>query len=302
MESTLKIINQTKNLFNKLPAHINYEFKNQVLIECDSALGNIKLLKSNPDENLENRFEVCRKLLTSLSSFTYGNSRVALFKEISSLFNEKTEVPSDFEEIMIRFAKPQSDISQEKYFIKAKVLISFFSSSKWNALTQEVFDVSSSFINQRLNYRDCFIKIERAIEGTKEKLTTDDIRDIVYSLMPAFDRCESRNIYDALDVKFFEYVGGICDDTRLFCQNREGKIFHVDEIKLWGRGINSGGINDIVDGTWEGRIDVTDEETIFAFLGGWGCRHAIVPVNKRFVPPEVYKRMEELKIVDQKGE
>jgi hypothetical protein len=95
---------------------------------------------------------------------------------------------------------------------------------------------------------------------------------------------------DELGIEWFEYLGGEIPTTRPFCEHREGEIFHRKEIEAWGDGKNSGGIRDIRDGTWAGRIDGTDSKSIFTLVGGWNCRHYLVPVPDRKVPETVKAR------------
>jgi hypothetical protein len=97
-------------------------------------------------------------------------------------------------------------------------------------------------------------------------------------------------VNDELGLEWFEYLGGEIPTTRPFCEHREGGIYHRGEIEAWGAGKNSAGINDIRNGTWAGRIDGTDSKSIFTFVGGWNCRHYLVPVPDRKVPESVKAR------------
>jgi hypothetical protein len=104
------------------------------------------------------------------------------------------------------------------------------------------------------------------------------------------DRSYSAAINQELGVEWFEYLGGEIDTTRPFCANRENGIYHRGEIEAWGDGKNSGGLNDIRDGSWAGRIDGTDSKSIFTFVGGWNCRHYLIPIPDRKVPESVKAR------------
>jgi hypothetical protein len=104
------------------------------------------------------------------------------------------------------------------------------------------------------------------------------------------DRSYSVVVAEKLDIQFFRYAGGEIPTTRPFCQHREGEVFHRDEIAAWGSGQNAGGLNDIKNGTWAGEIEGTDSKSIFTFLGGWNCRHLLLPLELKRVPPEVIAR------------
>ncbi len=104
------------------------------------------------------------------------------------------------------------------------------------------------------------------------------------------DRSYSAVVAEKLDIQFFRYAGGEISTTRPFCQHRENEVFHKREIEAWGNGQNSGGLDDIKGGTWAGEIDGTDSKSIFTFLGGWNCRHVLIPLELKRVPPEVIAR------------
>ena len=55
-------------------------------------------------------------------------------------------------------------------------------------------------------------------------------------------------------------------ESRPFCVARDGKVFDEGTIRSWGR-----------LGDWKGKIPGTDEATIFIYLGGYRCRHWLVP-------------------------
>jgi hypothetical protein len=97
-------------------------------------------------------------------------------------------------------------------------------------------------------------------------------------------------VNEQLDIQWFEYLGGEIPTTRPFCEHREGQIFHRGEIEAWGDGKNSAGISDIRDGSWAGRIEGTDSRSIFTFVGGWNCRHYLVPVPDNKVPETIKAR------------
>lgn len=104
------------------------------------------------------------------------------------------------------------------------------------------------------------------------------------------DRSYSAAVYDELGVQWFRYIGGEIKTTRSFCEHRLDEIFHVKEIEAWGSGKNAGGIDDIKKGTWSGRIEGTDSRSIFVNLGGWNCRHSLVPIVNSRVPESVKQR------------
>jgi hypothetical protein len=126
-------------------------------------------------------------------------------------------------------------------------------------------------------------------EGLDGKLLSN-IKTTASTAQAVADRSYSAAVNEELGIQWFQYLGGEIPTTRPFCEHREGQIFHRKEIEAWGSGKNSAGISDITNGTWAGRIDGTDSKTIFTFVGGWNCRHNLVPVPENKVPAEVKAR------------
>lgn len=95
--------------------------------------------------------------------------------------------------------------------------------------------------------------------------------------------CEDRGY------EWFQYFGGTIQDSRCFCMQRANGIFHKKEVEHWGAtpslwekqlGCTHGG----------GRIEATNEQTIFSYRGGYNCRHQLPPVLTSQVPDKWIQR------------
>lgn len=99
-----------------------------------------------------------------------------------------------------------------------------------------------------------------------------------------YERSATQTIADQVGSDIFMYQGRPIDTTRPFCLEREGHAWHRKEIEAWA------------DLEWAGKVDGTDAQTIFIFLGGWygdraSCRHVLVPINVRDTPSSDLARM-----------
>jgi hypothetical protein len=65
------------------------------------------------------------------------------------------------------------------------------------------------------------------------------------------------------------YSGGLVKDSRPFCVARAGKIYTTAEVLAWPRQEKY---------KWAGMIPGTNESNIFAYAGGYRCRHILAPV------------------------
>ncbi|NGZ07430.1 MAG: hypothetical protein G8237_13855 [Magnetococcales bacterium] len=68
----------------------------------------------------------------------------------------------------------------------------------------------------------------------------------------------------------FYYAGPRCVESRPFCQERVGRLFGRDEVVAWERL------------TWSGQ---ERRDTLWAWCGGAGCHHVLLPVPNTFLWP-----------------
>jgi hypothetical protein len=92
------------------------------------------------------------------------------------------------------------------------------------------------------------------------------------------ERAYSSGVAIEIGAEWFRYAGGEIDTTRLFCEERAGKVFHKKEIESWA------------DEQWQGQIEGTNRNNIFTLLGGWNCRHTLIPIPFEQVPAKDVSR------------
>jgi len=175
---------------------------------------------------------------------------------------------------------------------KQNAINAFFGSGLRDNVTVPFLEQLTANVAARAPLNQAVKALQGVIEGTE---TTDgrllaNVRTTANTAQAIADRSYSAAVNEELGIEYFQYLGGEIPTTRPFCEHREGAIFHRKEIEAWGNGENSAGINDISNGTWAGRIDGTDSRSIFTFVGGWNCRHFLVPVIKQKVPASVQAR------------
>lgn len=175
---------------------------------------------------------------------------------------------------------------------KQNAINAFYGSGLDARFTQPFLEQLTANIAARAPLREAVNALETIVtgDGKADGKILANIKTTATTAQAVADRSYSAAVNDELGIEWYEYLGGEIPTTRPFCEHREGKIFHRKEIEAWGDGNNSGGIKDIQDGTWAGRIDGTDSKSIFTFVGGWNCRHYLVPVPDRKVPDTVKAR------------
>lgn len=116
-------------------------------------------------------------------------------------------------------------------------------------------------------------------------------RQIANDSFAISDRSRVRVISESSGAEFYRYQGGEIDTTRCFCEERNGLVFHIEEIKAWGDGdISAGDLSSACGYPWQGMNTGTNSGNIFDLLGGYNCMHTLVPVSELDVPEDVLRR------------
>jgi hypothetical protein len=95
------------------------------------------------------------------------------------------------------------------------------------------------------------------------------IKQTVSDSVMTFSREYDNTIAADLNLQFYFYAGTLIKDSRQFCRARAGRYFKKSEVENWAN-----------LGNWDGRKENTTKSTIFAYCGGWGCRHQLHPITK----------------------
>lgn len=94
-----------------------------------------------------------------------------------------------------------------------------------------------------------------------------------------FSRSYVESVSADLELQFYRYIGGLVEDSRPFCRERVGKTWHISEIESWA------------NLKWPEKIPGTNATNIMVNLGGYNCRHDMLPVSFRKVPESDRARM-----------
>lgn len=147
-------------------------------------------------------------------------------------------------------------------------------------LKQPLQEILSQNINTGASFGDLLKQVREFIVGTPDldgrlmRYSKQIARDTLFN----FSRSMQESIAENSGLQFYQYLGGIMDDTRPFCAARSNKFYHKSEIESWARQ------------SWQGRRPGTTSSTIFIFAGGFSCLHQIIPVSESIVPKEVIER------------
>ena len=242
----------------------------------------------------ENNIRRIGLITEELNKVLAGGEYKAAVQSFLDSIDEGVQLTDDIAKKIDSTFQPDNVQKQLLAISKQNAINAFFGSGLRENVTQPFLEQLTANVAARAPLNQAVKALQGVIEGTD---TTDgrllaNVRTTANTAQAIADRSYAAAVNDELGIEYFQYLGGEIPTTRPFCQHREGAIFHRKEIEAWGDGKNSGGINDIRGGTWDGRIDGTDSRSIFTFVGGWNCRHYLVPVISQRVPASVKARAE----------
>lgn len=110
--------------------------------------------------------------------------------------------------------------------------------------------------------------------GSFDSYTSRLVRDTLNN----FSGNVTQAVTASLGLEWVYYSRGTVAATRDFCRERNGKYFHIDEVRSWA------------SMNWEGKNPNTTESNILALRGGYSCMHTIIPVAKSVVPKAAIDR------------
>ena len=133
---------------------------------------------------------------------------------------------------------------------------------------QEVLKANASGTTNRTLLQQTLKEFITGTEGEKAYLNRY-IKQTTSDAIMTFSREYDNTIAADLNLQFFFYAGTLISDSRQFCKARAGRYFKKSEVENWAN-----------LGDWSGRKPGTTKTTIFAYCGGWGCRHSLHPISK----------------------
>lgn len=148
-------------------------------------------------------------------------------------------------------------------------------------LQQPIVQEVGAHIASGGRYRDLVSAVSTIVTGDGESdgAILGNARTAVNDMVSIYERTATQAAATTVGAEFFFYQGRPIDTTRDFCRAREGHAWHKEEVEGWG------------SLEWAGQIPGTNSTTIFSLLGGYNCRHVLVPIARRDVPKADLERM-----------
>lgn len=276
-------------------------------------------LQSVPDDFAQRSEQVQKEILKELLSLVnqlekdgdmiiLSSSNLALIQQISESLLKYTFDETEYMDALIQFTREfnvQAGLSndymreiQDEFIEKSiyketlrttqEQAVELLSQSGVNqAFINPVKEILNVSVTSGSSFNDMVQALSDIVIGTKGKdgLLLHQVKQVAYDGFAFADRQYLRTITNDLGYEWFQYFGGILEDSRCFCVTHLNGYFHKSEVEYWGDtpslwdkkvGCEKGG----------GRVTETNKGTIFTFAGGYRCKHQIIPVPKTRVPKE----------------
>jgi hypothetical protein len=142
-------------------------------------------------------------------------------------------------------------------------------------LTNPMRQSLSNAVTTGASRKDLISVFKLLIEGDEDTVgrLERSTRQIVSDTFALNDRAITNEVAKQIKAEWFLYTGGLLKTTRPFCKSRNGNFYRRSEVESWGE-----------LGDWAGRMEGTNEKTIFVTAGGYNCQHSILPVSESVVP------------------
>lgn len=132
-----------------------------------------------------------------------------------------------------------------------------------------------NYVGSGGNFKDFKTSVVDLVSAKKLETNVDLVaRELVFQ----YKRSQQAQLANKFNVKYFRYVGGEIDTTRRFCDKRVGNIYTKDFIQSWAKD------------DWAGKKKGTTSTNILINLGGYNCRHSLVPVSEEVAKRESFNK------------
>lgn len=242
-------------------------------------------------DNLAKVNQISERLKQTL----FGGEYVEAIRSFASEISAQASINN---EILAKTLESVSDTALNDAAVKAaqvNTLRLLDESAIDNNLIQPIQEILSNAIITNTSISDAADVLRKSMTG-ESALLTKYAQTYAKDAFATSDRQYAQLIARDNGIEFYRWSGGTVSDTREFCEERNGKIFHEKEIQAWGNHIKTrpqfvrptqspiyetkGGIKIY----WEGMNYDTNSSTIMSFCGGYNCNHVLVPVATEYVP------------------
>ena len=286
-----EIIKERLKRLNDIPDRLmnGVERSQQTMLnEIDTLLNQLDVVDGSIVMSKENIIKI-GKITEDLRQVLHGSDYVDAVKTFINEFPKQAKITtSQYNKMGLDIPVDDAKMLEALTYGNQKAALDLLSDNAIdNALLTPIKQQLNASVTSSANFKQTLDTIRTYISGG----TINDepiegnmyryVKQVAYDSYATADRSYGQQINNSLGLDWYVYRGGELPTTRCFCDERNGKYYHRKEIELWGQGLQVGSC----DYPWQGMRKGTNSETIFTFVGGYNCRHILVPVMEERVPP-----------------
>lgn len=270
----IKLLNESSDTFNQGVTRAQVQILNEVLDELDKletdSNGNLKASGANAlritaiNERLKKAL-IGSEYLKAVTKFIADFDKTAKISDDIARQIKPDFEPGEFQKQILRYRQSEA-VSQ------------LFGDALNNRVGSAVSNAVINAISSGDNLSSLRTRIRAVLTEEGDGALTQYTKTYANTAQSVAERAYSSGVAIEIGAEWFRYAGGEIDTTRPFCDERAGNVYHKKEIESWA--------ND----EWNGQIEGTNKNNIFTLLGGWNCRHTLIPIPIELVPAKDLNR------------
>jgi len=279
LEQRVKRLDDVPAAFTSRVGSLQQDVLNQ-LLGLMGGMDTVNGVLQMTEANINRTAEIVNTLINE--GLMQGEYREAL-KDYLREFGVQGEITDSAMELILGSFTPKASYKAVLTQAQANVLASLGQAGIEQQLAQPLRESLLSAVTGGTSFDDAVNSVRTFILGDERRGTLGRlerwVKQIAYDAFAFTDRAYANTIHEDIGIEWFRYIGGRVQDTRDFCLQRNGNIYHKSEIKAWA------GLD------WSGKAAGTTAATIFTRAGGYNCGHTFAAVIDSEVPDDVRARV-----------
>jgi uncharacterized protein with GYD domain len=278
-----KLVRDKQRLFDQTPENLATESvkaQRQIWNDISDLVQSLETDEDGRVAQTQNNIRKIGEIQTALVSAIAGSEYIDAVRTFLGDIDQGARLTDEIAKDIQRSFEPSEVVKQLLEISKQNALQSLLGESMRARVTLPFVEQLTASVATRATLSETVKALRTVIEGDKnvDGRLVANVKTVAQTAQAIADRNYSAQVNEAIGAEWYRYAGSEIDTTRDFCAERHSQYFHKKEIEGWA------GLN------WDGKIAETNSRTIFSNAGGWNCRHSIIAVSIRRVPPEVVQR------------
>lgn len=269
----------------------------------DEAVTLIRELETTPDGKIKASVANLKRLAqirTKLAKVANNKEYLKAVKELAGEFDAIYQAQAQYFSTLTSQMHHESKYATMKQLAVENTVGGLSGAGLQANVTDKLNDMLLRAVTSGAKYADLIEEMRTYLKGDGEHpgALTRYASTYTVTALSQYAGQNNKLLTDDLGCEWFEYVGSEIETTREFCDHLcDKRYIHKSEIPEILKGHIDGHKCKIYakTGLPYGLIEGTTPENFQVNVGGWNCRHQLVPIAKEAVPPEIRARFEKPK-------